>query len=37
MNIFRKFYFIFKAFLKIELSYVFMINIVSTAENCMEK
>ena len=27
----------FKSFVKIELSYVFTINMFSTAENCMEK
>ena len=32
MNIFRK-----KSFVKIELSYVFTINIIITVENCMEK
>ena len=37
MNIFRKKYFLFKSFVKIELSYSFTINIVSTAENCKEK
>ena len=36
MNIFRKKN-LFKSFVKIELSYMFTINIVSTAENCMEK
>ena len=36
MNIFRKKYFLFKSFVKIELSYVFTINMYSTAENCME-
>ena len=35
MNIFRFFYFLFKSFVKIELSYVFIINMFSTAENCM--
>ena len=33
MNIFRKKYFLFKSFVKIELSYIFTINIVSTAKN----
>ena len=28
---------LFKSFVKIELSYVFTINMFSTAENCMEK
>ena len=37
MNIFEFFFFIFKSFAKIELSYVFTINMFSTAEKCMEK
>ena len=37
MNIFRKKYFLFKSFVKIELSYKFAINMFSTAKNCMEK
>ena len=38
MNIFRnKKYFLFKLFVKIELNYVFTINMFSTAENCMKK
>ena len=37
VNIFRKKSFLFKSFVKIELSYVFTINMFSTAENCMEK
>ena len=37
MNIFRKNYFLFKSFVKVELSYVFTIKMFSTAENCMEK
>ena len=38
MNIFRKFLFIFfKSFVKVELSYVFIINMFTLAENCMEK
>ena len=38
MNIFRKKdRFLFKSFLKVELSYVFTIKMLSTAENCMEK
>ena len=37
MNIFRKFLFLFKSFVKVELSYVFTIKMFSTAENCMEK
>ena len=32
MNIFRNFFFLFKSFVKIELSYVFTINMFSTAE-----
>ena len=37
MNIFEKKYFLFKSFVKVELSYVFTIKMFSTAENCMEK
>ena len=38
MNNFRKKKeFLFKSFVKVELSYVFTINMFSTAENCMEK
>ena len=37
MNIFRKFYFLFKSFVKVELGYVFTIKMLSTAENGMEK
>ena len=37
MNIFRKKYFLIKSFGKLELSYNFTINMVSTAENCKEK
>ena len=37
MNIFRKKKKLFKSFVKIEISYVFTINIFSIAENCMEK
>ena len=36
MNIFSKKK-LFKSFVKIELSYVFTINMFSTAENCIEK
>ena len=36
MNIFRKFLFSFKSFLKVELSYVFTIKMFSTAENCIK-
>ena len=32
MNIFRKKFFLFKSFVKVELSYVFTINMFSTAE-----
>ena len=35
MNIFRIFfYFLFKSFVKVELSYVFTINLFTIAENC---
>ena len=37
LNIFRKNYFLFKSFVKVELSYVFTTKMFSTAENCMEK
>ena len=37
MNIFRFFYFVFKSFVKVELSYVFTINLFTIAENCKEK
>ena len=37
MDIFEKFYFLFKSFVKVELSFVFTIKMFSTAENCMEK
>ena len=38
MNIFRKKnFFLFKSFVKVELSYVLIINMFSTAENCMGK
>ena len=37
MNIFQKKCFLFKSFVKKELSYVFTINMSSTAESCMEK
>ena len=37
-NIFRKkIYFLFKSFVKVELSYVFTINLFTIAENCIEK
>ena len=37
MNVFRFFYFLFKSFVKVELSYVFTINLFTIAENCTEK
>ena len=37
MNIFRFFYFLFKSFVKVELSYVFTIYLFTIAENCTEK
>ena len=37
MNIFENISFLFKKFVKVELSYVFTIKMFSTAENCMEK
>ena len=37
LNIFRIFYFLFKSFVKVELSYVFTINLFTIAENCTEK
>ena len=36
-KLFRKKYFLFKLFVKVELCYVFTINMFSTAENCKEK
>ena len=36
MNIFGKKSFLFKSFVKIELSHVFTINMFSTAKNCIE-
>ena len=33
----KKKYFLFKSFVKIELSYAFTINLFTTAEKCMEK
>ena len=36
INIFR-FFLLFKSFVKVELSYVFTINLVTIAENCTEK
>ena len=37
LNIFEKFYFLFQLFVKVELSYVFIINMFTIAKNCMEK
>ena len=37
MNIFRNFLFFFKSFVKVELSYVFTINLFTIAENGTEK
>ena len=37
MNIFLFFYFIFKSFVKVDLSYAFTINMFTIAENCTEK
>ena len=37
MNIFRKKSILKMVFVKVELSYVFTINLFSIAENCMEK
>ena len=37
MNIFDFFYFLFKSFIKVKLSYVFTINLFTIAENCTEK
>ena len=37
MDIFRKKNFLFKSFVKVELSYVFTMKMFSTAENCMER
>ena len=37
MNISRKKSFLFISFVKVELSYVFTIKMLNTAENCMEK
>ena len=36
MNIFHFFYFVIKSFVKVELSYVFTINLFTIAENCTE-
>ena len=37
MNIFRNFYFLFKSFVKVELSYAFTIDMFTIAENYTEK
>ena len=37
VNIFELFYFLFKSFLKVELSYAIIINMFTGAENCTEK
>ena len=37
MNIFRFFYFLFKSFVKVELSYVFTINLFTIASKLHEK
>ena len=37
MIIFDFFYFLFKSFVKVELSYVFTINLFTIAKNCTEK
>ena len=37
MNIFEFFYFGFKSFVKVELSYIFTINLFTIAENCTKK
>ena len=37
MNIVGFFYFLSKSFVKVELSYVFTINLFTIAENCTEK
>ena len=37
INIFRIFCFLFKTFVKVELSYVFTISLFTIAENCTEK
>ena len=36
MNIFL-FFFLFKSFVKVQLNYVFTVNLFTIAENCMEK
>ena len=37
ITFFEIFYFLFKSFVKVELSYVFTINLFTIAENCTEK
>ena len=37
LTFFEKIYFLFKSIVKVELSYVFTINMFAMAENCMEK
>ena len=37
MNIFDFFYFLFKSFVKVELNYIFTINLFTIAENCTAK
>ena len=37
MNILRNFLFVFKSFVKLELSFVLTINLFAIAENCTEK
>ena len=37
MKIFRNFFFLFKSFVNIELSYVFTINMFSTPESCIKQ
>ena len=37
INILNFFYFLFKSFVKVELSYVFTINLFTIAESCKEK
>ena len=37
LSFFEIFYFLFKSFVKVELSYVFTINLITIAENCTEK
>ena len=37
MNVFRFFYFLFNSFVKVELGYVFTINLFTIIENCTVK